>query len=387
MLVHTHRGLVPAADLAEGDTAFCLDDRTREIRPGIVISARPGDDREVVAITLGTRELRATVDTRVLVLVDRRRPGRLRRRFKEEWVPIGDLNVGDIVGVARKTPDVGTVQELPLPTATHDRRARAVTFPQHASADLMWWSGLYIGDGFIAHAGHRRCVEFAIPASQPDLRKELLRASHDLFGIVGHAPDEWRVSIPGIRLSDYVEAIGLGGKALEKRVPGWVFASPEAQRLAFLGGYIDADGLVRAAPASKDMGATSANAALLEDVRRLAVTCGIRTSRIWAFTSRHPRDSTRTMIGYRMQFSGDFDRVSCRASQRRDRMNKRRWFHKDLAPAGTTLRAHTSEWLGFAKLRQIDRPRLAHTYAIAIQGSANVLAERLIVAAPEAGTP
>lgn len=386
-LVHAARGMIPAEELAPGDRVFWFDEASRAIRPADLVSAGPGPRTDLVELKVGTRILQASAAVRVRVLVDRRRPGRIRRRFKAEWIALRDLKVGDIVGVARKTPDLGTVQSLTMPIAVHDRRARLVTLPRLANEDLMWWAGLYVGDGFVSHGrGNRKRIEFAIPASQPDLQAELLRVSRQLFGVDGRAPDEWRVVVPGVRLVDYVETIGLGGKALMKRVPEWVFRSPEAHRLAFLGGYVDADGLVRAGR-SKDMGATSANRSLLEDIRRIAVTCGIRTSRVWTFTSRHPNDRTRLMTGYRMQFSGDFDRVSCRASQRRDRMNQRRWFHKDLAPSRTTLRVHTSEWLGFATVDRVSDIGVAHTYAITFKGAHNLVAERLILAAPDMALP
>lgn len=384
-LMHTARGLVPVENIELGDTVFSLDRTTKEIRPATVLDVMPNGMTETIEAKVGTRVIRARADARLLALIDRRRPGRHRRRFRAEWTALQDVKVGDIVAVARKTPDLGTVQELPLPSAMHDRRARPVTFPRLANEDLMWWSGLYLGDGYVTHAGHRKRVEFAIPRSQPDLQAELARVSRSLFGIAARVPDKWRVAVPGIRLTDYVAAIGLGGKALEKRVPPWVFRSPEAHRLAFLGGYIDADGMVRAACANKDMGATSANALLLEDVRRLAVTCGVRTTRIWTFTTHHPVDSARLMTGYRMQFSGDFDRIGCRAAQRRSRMNKRLFFHTETSIAGCPLKSHASEWLGFAKVRSVARLQVMHTYAITHKGADNLVAERLIVGAPEPG--
>lgn len=377
-LVHTSRGLIAARDIRSGETIFSLDGATSQIRPAHVLEVGEAVPRELIQVKVGTRTIRVTPDQAFLALVDRRRPGRQRRRFRREWTSADQLRIGDIVAVARKTPDLGAVQRLAMPSRVRDRRARAVRFPFEADPDLMWWSGLYVGDGYIHHTGNSRRVEFAIPASQPDLRIELGAVTKRLFAVEARAPDDWRVVIPGVRIFDFVQAIGLGGTALEKRVPRWVFDSPEPHRLAFLGGYIDADGLVRTGR-SKDMGATSANRALLEDVRQLAVTCGVRTSRVWTFTSRHPNDRTRIMTGYRMQFSGDFDRISCRAMQRRERMRQRRWFHNDTSVGGTKLTPHVSEWLGFAKVEAVARSGLAPTCRVAVGGSRTIVAESLII--------
>jgi hypothetical protein len=91
--------------------------------------------------------------------------------------------------------------------------------------------------------------------------------------------------------------------------------------------------------ASKDMSLTSGNIALLEDARRVAVSCGIRTSSIHTFKSRHPHERERWITGYRMGFSGIFDRISCRSLRRRDRMFKRAYVHNSSAVGGTTIRS------------------------------------------------
>ena len=355
-LIHTARGLVEARHLTSADMVFAFDDDRRTVEP-----AKPGGIAEagscqLLEVTIGTRTIRVSADTSFVSLVDRRRPGRIRRRFRREWTQAGNLSEGDIVGVARRTPDLGFVQELAAPTKVRDGRAREVTLPTRCDEDLLWWSGLYLGDGYVHHSGHRKRVEFAIPATQPDVRDELIAVSGKLFGVRASARDEWRIVVPGIRLAGYVEAIGLGGTALEKRVPTWVYRSPESHRLAFLGGYVDADGDIRTpgrGGRSKDMGLTSGNLALLEDARRLAVHCGVRTSTIWDFTSRHPHDPHRTITGYRMRFSGDFDRVACRSQRRKVRMHQRKYFHNNSSVGGTPLKSHTSEWLGFARVESV----------------------------------
>lgn len=384
-LVHTARGLIAIRDVEPGDAAFALDQPSREIRPATVTARVDRGQAEVCVVQVGTRSIQATADTRLLALIDRRRPGRIRRRFRAEWTRVADLTVGDIVGVARKTPDLGTVQILPRASRVRSSWARSARLPDLADDDLMWWLGLYAGDGFVHHSGReRKRVEFAIPASQPDVREELIRVTKVLFDLDARAKDKWRVVVPGVRLADYVDAIGLHGKALYKRIPTWVFASPEAHRLAFLGGYVDADGSIRTPGPrgrNKDMGLTSANPDLLEDARRLAVSCGIRTSTVWDFKSRHPIDKSRWMTGYRMSFAGDFDRVSCRSERRILRMGKRRWFHTDTSVGGTTIRSHTSAWLGFARIEQIAAAGSATTHWVVTDRESSMVAESLIVGA------
>ena len=383
-LVHTSRGLIASGNLRRGDTAFSFDEVSREIRPVVVTDVGTRDRAETVMIKVGTRVLCAAAWARVPVLVDRRRPGRLRRRYRREWRALYELERGDIVAVARKTPDLGVVQELPLPTTARDRKSRAVVLPSETSDNLMWWLGLYAGDGYISHKGldgRKKRIEFAIPSSQPDVRAELSALSREIFGVEAWPRDEWAMVVPGIRLVDFVETIGLSGKALEKRIPSWVYAAPESQRLAFLGGYVDADGDIRTPGArgrNKDMGLTSGNRSLLEDARRLAVMCGIRTSSIWDFQSKDPLGTDRVITGYRMRFAGDFDRITCRSARRLARMRQRKFFHSDTCVGRTTIRSHTSEWLGFAALKRADSLGSALVVEVRLENANNLVAEALI---------
>ena len=373
-LVHTARGLIEAQHLIAEDMVFTLDLVTKAILPTLPTTLVDIGSCQLIEVRVGTRTIRVTPDATFLALVDRRRPGRIRRRFKQEWIRAGDLKAHDIVGVARKTPDLGVVRDLPCSDLMRDRRARGVKLPIRPDDDLMWWIGLYIGDGFVHHSGHRKRVEFAIPATQPDVRLELIAVTASLFGVQARAKDEWRVVVPGIRIVDFVEAIGLGGTALRKRIPHWVYSSPESHRMGFLGGYVDADGDVRAPgkrARNKDMGLTSGNPALLEDARRLAVMCGVRTSSIWDFTSRHPFDRTRTITGYRMRFSGDFDRIPCRSERRIIRMHQRKYFHNNTSVANLPLRSHASEWLGFARVESVSLGGVHRAFVVP--------AERLVV--------
>jgi Fe-S cluster assembly scaffold protein SufB len=76
-------------------------------------------------------------------------------------------------------------------------------------------------------------------------------------------------------LVEFFHANGFVGKAVSKRVPQWVWSVPESQRLAFIAGYLDADGHVN----KHGFHLKSSNRKLLEDIASLLVTLGI-TSRL-----------------------------------------------------------------------------------------------------------
>ena len=93
-----------------------------------------------------------------LVLRDERKAGRQRRRFATRWVPVEELAVGDYVAVATDVPDFGESHVLLAP----DERTDSDALPLTTSPDLMWWLGLYIGDGFLKHSGKYTTVQIAV---------------------------------------------------------------------------------------------------------------------------------------------------------------------------------------------------------------------------------
>src|SRR5262249_53432137 len=72
------------------------------------------------------------------------------------------------------------------------------------------------------------------------------------------------------------------GTAKTKRIPAWIYRLPQSQRLAFIEGYIAADGHRRAN--HKNLSITSANRQLLEDVKSLAIQCGLDPRKISRWT-------------------------------------------------------------------------------------------------------
>jgi hypothetical protein len=76
-------------------------------------------------------------------------------------------------------------------------------------------------------------------------------------------------------LAEFFHVNGFEGQAVTKRVPAWVWSVPETQRLAFVAGYLDADGFVT----GRHFHLKSVNRDLLDDIASLLVTLGI-TSRL-----------------------------------------------------------------------------------------------------------
>jgi Fe-S cluster assembly protein SufB len=375
--VWTTRGMRAIKELEAGDEVFSLDPESKRIVVGKVVGQACSGDKEIFEITAGTRTIGASGNHPFLVLRDHRRPGRQRARYRAEWVAAEDLRVGDYVAVATDLPDYGRPGTL---VSRDAHLGLGVTDP-----DLLWFVGVYLGDGYIHHRRERSgrtypAVEIAVDRRDPAFIAEIQRVASEQFGLdFALSADEMRLVARGSRrLVEFLDANGLGGVSLTKRIPGWVYALSHDERLAFLAGFVDADGTVRAHRSAKNPVVTSANEALLEDVRELALLCGIHAGRVRAFHSKHPFDADRTLVGYRLHLSGRFDRLPLR-SWKRERLDQRVYAHGNRTAKGTDFRTHTSEMLGFVRVDSVVPAGVEPTYDIEVAGHHNFVAEGFVV--------
>jgi Fe-S cluster assembly protein SufB len=372
-LVWTTGGMRPIKELAAGDEVFSLDEETKQIVVGRVAGQACSGDKEVFEISAGGRAIGASANHPFLVLRDERRPGRQRARFAARWVAVEDLAVGDLVAVATDLPTFGRTRAL---AARHVHRTLGFTNP-----DLAWFLGLYLGDGYIHDRSGHRSVEFAIDPTDEALVGEIVRVGREQFGLeFAPSADGLRLTARGTRpLAEFIEDNGLGGRALGKRVPGWVHGLPTEQRLAFLAGFIDADGTVRAHRSAKNPVITSGNEGLLDDLRELALLLGIGCGAVRRFDSAHPFDAERRIIGYRLHLSGRFDVLPLRSARKAARLGARRYAHTLRTAKGTDFTAHTSEMLGFVRIDRIESVGVEPTYDIEVEGHHNFVAEGFVV--------
>ena len=327
--VSTTTGLRPVKSLEAGDVVFSLDEATRQVVPARVVAAGQSGEKQVFEIRARGAVIGASANHPFLVLRDERKPARPRARVVARWVPVEDLRPGDKVAIATDLPDFGEPAALLVPD-----RSGSTALPRVTSDDFCWWSGVYIGDGYLHRRGEHTSVEIAVDASDDVLVDEIKRVTRELFGVeMRLAGDRARLCGRGTAaLAEFIELNGLEGNAQTQRLPEWTFGLPRSQRLAFLAGIIDADGYVRSHATSKDVSVTSANPALLEDAKELAFLCGIRAGSV-----------------------------------------------NDRSAKGTTFRAHTSEMLGFVRVDSITPAGVEPVFDIEVEGHHNFVAEGFVV--------
>ena len=107
-----------------------------------------------------------------------------------------------------------------------------------------------------------------------------------VFAVRGQQKGPVALAISSTVLADFLLWLEMAGTAKTKRIPGWIFGLPASERLAFIEGYLDTDGHVRERGDSGRLTFVSANGELLDDVKFLAITCGLTPGKI----SRYVKD-------------------------------------------------------------------------------------------------
>jgi Fe-S cluster assembly protein SufB len=365
-----NRGQVPIKDVGFGDRVFSYDDDAERFVVAPVKASAQTDTRLTYSVKTTRRSIRATDNHPMLVLRDEREPARQRSRYARRWVTVGEIKPGDFIAVPRQVPEFGASVDLPS--------VGGFKSPATSSVDLMWLLGLYVGDGNLHLSTRTYRVQFAIPATDVELRAEVARVVKDLFGLRCIEADEYRVVVNSKALTELIVELGFSGLALTKRVPDWVYGLPVDERLAFLGGWVDADGYVGPAKSGSIL-LTCANQTLIEQARELAELSGLRAGGPWSFTQPYRHAPERMQIAWRLGISGEFERLGCRNPKRTGRFGRRGYFHSSSGAHGTTIRVHCNDWLGFERVKSVEPYAVEPVYDIQVDGPHNFIAEGLVV--------
>lgn len=270
--VFLNSNIKPIAEVQPGDVVYSVDASLQLVRHKVVAKKYSGRQPVFLLRTENYREIRATANHPFLTLT---KQGKV---FSLSWKRLDQLKEGDWVAIAGDIPDHGKPKRFePMPI----RGKKPVTLPEQSSEDLMWLLGVYAGDGYV----DANRVYFAVPPGDRAYERLTILFS-TLFG-VDYEMRGNAVRINSVTLRDWIMQLGFGGNAHEKRVPGWVYTLPKAQRLAFIEGYIAADGYRRAN--HKNTSITSVNRELLEEVKQLAISCGLDPRKISQWTRREKK--------------------------------------------------------------------------------------------------
>jgi len=357
------RGPVSIADVRTGDVVYGTNLQSMKPVARRVTATRDNGVQPTFRITTENfRQLEATGNHPFLVLD--REP--FVKAFSVRWRRLENVAVGDYVAVAKGIADVGEARFLGdyRYPAVERSTVREVSLPLETTEDLMWLLGAYLGDGCIEQVGGRaRRVNFALPPQDP-ARARLEATLERVFGVRGAQKGPARLAVASSVIADFLWWLGLKGNAHEKRIPDWVWTLPIGQKLAFIEGYLDTDGcerrrLVKDGVEYGQIVWTSANRALLEDLKLLLIDCGLEPRKISAHSFEGKLELGRehkryTSYQLAMNIRGNLDVIRRR-----------------VAPPRPVVQ--------FVRVTSIEELEAQPTYDIEVDGIANFTANGLIV--------
>jgi Fe-S cluster assembly scaffold protein SufB len=295
--VTTPDGVKTIESLDAGDQVLSYDESTGQLVFRTVLAKRFSGVQPVHTVSVGERKLRVTANHPFYsYLYDPERPKKLGRyrlgyvradHLKEAIIPRTSIDYGKPYHL--KSPSLVTMfdslnQYANGLTMTRSRVSR-MNSPEYTTEKIMWLFGYWIGDGDIVFKPGKTegVTRFAkVGFSTPRQNRARERLMGTMAALIEAEPTERDDGIHlawnSKDLAEFFRLNGFEGQAREKRVPVWVWSVPESQRLAFIAGYLDADGTV--ITKKRRFSLKSSNRGLLEDIASLLVTLGI-TSRLY----------------------------------------------------------------------------------------------------------
>jgi Fe-S cluster assembly scaffold protein SufB len=292
--VTTPEGIKPIQAIEVGDRVLSFDERAGQLCYQPVTAKRFSGIQPVHTISVGERKLQVTANHPFYSYIyDAERAKKLGRyqlgyvradQLEEAIVPRTSLDYGmpHKLSSANLTTEFASLNHYAPALSMSRTRTTRMTAVEHTTDDLLWLFGYWVGDGNIEVApaktvGVKRYAKVGFSTPPTDRARDRLVGT--MTALVDAVPTEradgHHLAWNSKELAEFFELNGFSGTADTKRVPEWIWSLPESQRLAFIAGYLDADGCVLRGRFSLK----SANRELLQDVASLLVTLGI-TSRL-----------------------------------------------------------------------------------------------------------
>ncbi len=371
------RGLVSIADIEPGDEVFGSD-IDRDLMRGKVLAKVESGTKPVFRMRVAGRTLEATANHQFLV-ARRVREGS-KTRWRAVWAPLEEIEIGEPIAVSRTLPDDGDSMVLPEPEPyLKNHHHEQLEFPVFSSVDLCWLLGLWLGDGHTASPHeHMRQVSFSVPVEDP-VHDEAIATLNRVFGVEHVTPVECGFVVSSKQFGLWLDSLGFSGHAKTKRLPSWVYSLPHEEQLALLGGLVDADGWTERD--GNSLCIELANPDLLEDIRQLAITCGLFADGVLVERERTAsfRDGRNvTAKNWKLRIQGDLAHVDTRDPAKRGAGADRWRRNAYVSATGLNFSSLVSETLGFAILHEKELVGEKPTYDIQVVGLENFVANGIL---------
>lgn len=277
------------------------------------------------------------------------------RSWGVEWVEAGALKVGDMV-VTMKC----------LPNGHYHRPMRFDAKRQMTQEDY-WFLGFMFGDGWLVNAGDRGITGFCWAYGvHEDINERALACAESLFGRSGTKTKFGYYRYDHQDAGRWLSKIGFTSGAKIKRLPEWIFRLRPCDKRSFLRGFGDADGWLRPSGVAETWTIGIANRELLDDLRLVARTCGVRVTKIYKeviennFPPHSPKPRYSECFRARFSFSHNRNELGVRYKNQGPHGNGRQDFR-------------------FERIEAIEPAGRGLVYDLSVDGAESFIAEGFVV--------
>ena len=325
----------------------------RELVPGDRIASHYGSDhmfygkvesvdfqgvRDTFELRTRTHSIRATPNHPFLMLrvwksKRRAKNGQFtNERYRPElrWERLGNLRRGDYVAVVKKYSEERTKRYSNETKRTFENTIITPKFAQVL--------GYFIGDGcFTRRSGQPTGIKLS--EGNPKLVRQYRRICREVFGfapsvLVADKRRFWNIYVNSTQIARTLVNMGFHDGALHKRLPAWIFGLADDLKDAFLRGYFQADGTLRRifvkGTEYGSLTAESPNRRLIEDLRELCVSAGLRVSPLWLRTKTGLSGRPARLYSFRLSEHVSLARILGQNRLRGKRMKNYFYRHSQL---------------------------------------------------------
>ena len=379
--IFTAGGPTRIADVAVGDAVWSWDGE-KYLSSRVLRTVCTGED-EILELHTSNRVLRANARHRILVRRKFADPqpgvgGYQHIVWKNVYVPAGELQVGDTLVTLERLPD-GSLDEI---------NGRKLTM------GFMEFCGLLLGDGNV-NKSQGVTIARSENALYMDHYRQVMSEEFVSFGSGGNGRQREGVPTYPVKIregdrqtrfssvlaAEELTALGLSGTAHTKSVPAWVFETSHEMKLAFLRGFLDADGSV---DKLGRISMNSVNQHMLSQIRHLCMAVGVPVTNL-------RRQVVNSVLPTGAHFSGLAYAFTCSDPG----ANRLIWSHDTLyqerlssgRPFGRKARAYPrhggdgfgSEGCGLSRINKIRRLPAEPVYDLEVESTHSFIADGVVV--------
>lgn len=286
-MVSTTKGPKPIVDVEVGDRVYAANLDVRGQRVCEVTETFESGKKEVYDLQTRTRSVTAS-DNHPFLVADQ-------EQERLVWKQLEDIDEGDLIAIRRSTTagagkphqfaaaDGG---QLALDDGKYVRLAgktssKGCTIPRQTTEEFCRVLGALYGDGSVTYStSNKNRVLFTANLDKYPEMERYVEEFERVFGV------EWIVrgeqgaattfAVNNKPLADFLHRIGIRvGK--ERTLPGWLYTLPEDQKIAFLRGYLDADGHV---DKRGHIHVRTTHGEMARELWELFVSAGIKVTRV-----------------------------------------------------------------------------------------------------------